>query len=154
MATEDEKKGNQLRLAALTLRGTALGIWQMVGDSAVSLGPTIGDELLKVMEQEMGLEVAGETPNDILVEIGRLFVDEFGFAQSVTVTGNDKVFTMEVNGCVMAAMTGRLIDEGVDPFICPYRNVSIAALKRLGIKARTRLESHTGGGSVITFSLL
>jgi len=34
----------------------------------------------------MELEIAGEKPEDVLTEIGRLFVDEFGFASSVDIT--------------------------------------------------------------------
>lgn len=154
MATEEKKKENQLRLMGMTMRGVALGIWDIVGETASSLGPSIGEQTLAVMEKEMGLEVAGEKPEDVLTEIGRLFTDEFGFCESVKIEpGNDSV-TMTVDKCKMATLTGKLIDDGVDPFICPYRNTGVAALKRLGKNARASVKFEKGKGSVITFEMV
>lgn len=154
MATEEKKKENQLRLMGMTMRGVALGIWDIVGDTASSLGPSIGEKTLAVMEKEMGLEVAGEKPEDVLTEIGRLFTDEFGFCNAVKIEpGNDSI-TMTVDQCKMATLTGKLIDDGVDPFICPYRNTGVAALKRLGKNARATVKFEKGKGSVITFEMV
>lgn len=151
---EEKKKANQLRLMGLTMRGVALGIWDVVGESASSLGPRIGEQTLEMMEKEMGLEVAGEKPEDVLIEIGRLFVDEFGFCESVNVEPGSDAITMTVNKCLMASLTGKLIDDGVDPFICPYRNTGVAALRRLGIKPRAHVSFEEGKGSIITFELM
>lgn len=153
MATDDKKKANQLRLMGITMRGVALGIWDVVGETASSLGPSIGAQTLEVLEKEMGLEIAGEKPEDVLTEIGRLFVDEFGFAERVDVDSSSGSVSMVVNNCKMAALTGKLIDDGVDPFICPYRNTGLAALKRLGLHARARVAFDPAKGSVITFEL-
>lgn len=154
MASEEKKKANQLRLMGFTMRGVALGIWDIVGETASSLGPRIGEQTLEVMEKEMGLEIAGEKPEDVLTEIGRLFVDEFGFCESVNVEPGSDTITMTVNKCLMATLTGKLIDDGVDPFICPYRNAGLAALKRLGVKTRTKVNFEPGKGSIITFELM
>ena len=152
MATEEQKKANQLRLAGVVLRGTAVGIWDMVGESASTLSPGIGEKILQVMEKEMGLEIGGEKPEEVLTEMARLFVDEFGFCGSISVVPSDRKVTMTVRQCLMANLTGKLIEDGVDPFICPYRNAGIAALKRLGAKPRTRVH-FDGKDSVITFEL-
>jgi hypothetical protein len=153
MATEEQKKANQMRLVGLTVRGTALGIWDMIGETASSLGPSIGQQTLEMMEKEMGLEIAGEKPEDVLNEIARLFVDEFSFCSSIDLEAESDVITMKVSDCLMATLTGKLIDDGVDPFICPYRNTGAAALKRLGMRVRTRVD-FDGKRSVITFELL
>lgn len=42
-----------MRLMGLTIRGVALGIWDMVGESASSLAPRIGEQTLEAMEKEM-----------------------------------------------------------------------------------------------------
>ena len=153
MATDDKKMENQLRLMGMTMRGVALGIWNVVGETAVSLGAPIGDQTLEVLEKEMGLEIGGEKPEDVLTEIGRLFVDEFGFAERVDVDSSSGSVSMVVKNCKMAALTGKLIDDGVDPFICPYRNTGLAALKRMGLHPRARVAFDPDRGSVITFEL-
>jgi hypothetical protein len=156
MATEEEKKRNMLRLARLTLFGLTAGIWDLIGDGARGLSHEIGDEILPVLEKEMGLEIAGENPEDALQEVGRLMVDEFGFAKEVEVIGDGDVIQMKVHTCAQRRLTDDLEEAGVGtPFICPFMCVSDAVLDRMGIKAMTKVEKwEEGGGSIITFEVI
>ncbi len=156
MATEEQKKQNMLRLSRLTLFGLATGIWDLLGDGARGLSHEIGDEILPVLEKEMGLEIAGESADAVLHEVARLFVDEFGFAQDAAVKGDGDIFTLRVRGCVNRKLCDDLESSGVTvPFICPYLAVADAVLDHVKIKARTKMERwHEGDGTIITFEVI
>ena len=156
MATEEQKKANMLRLAKLTLYGLTMGIWDLVGEGALGLSRLIGDEILPVLEKEMGLELTGESLVDIATEVGRIAVDEFGFAESVEVSGDDNVITLKVKNCANRKLTDDLMATGVEhPFICPFLCVGEAILHRVGKRARGTAEKWVeGNGSIITFELI
>ena len=76
MATEEEKKRNLARINAMIIYGLEKGLWDLLGESALAISAVVGVGMLEKLEQTMGLEIAGEEPQDILTEIGRIFVDE------------------------------------------------------------------------------
>jgi hypothetical protein len=104
----------------------------------------------------MGLEIDGESPEDVLQEVGRLFVDEFGFATEVEVASDGDVITMKVHNCANRTFTDDLVAAGVgSPFICPFMCVSDAVFDRMGEKALTKIEKWVkGNGSIITFEFI
>ena len=137
MATEEEKKRNLGRINAMIIYGLEKGLWNLLGESALALSTTVGEGMLEKLEQTMGLEIAGESPQDVLTEIGRIFVDEIGIATKfdITVSGDDVDFVVE--HCVLLNVEKDLVDAGVKPFMCPYLNIAAAAMRdRLGLKAR------------------
>jgi len=156
MATEEQKKANQLRLAKLSLLGLAASVWDMVGDGAYAFSKGMGEHILPVLEKEMGLELTGESLVDIVTEVGRIAVDEFGFAESVEVSGDDNVITLKVKNCANRKLTDDLMATGVEhPFICPFLCVGEAILHRAGKRARGTVEKWVeGNGSIITFELI
>jgi hypothetical protein len=154
MASEETKKANQYRLASMALTGLASGVWDTLGDSAFAFSGPMGRQILGVMEKEMGLEIAGENPEDVLAEIGRIFVDEFGFASDITVERKSPdVIELKVHNCINRNYTDKLAAAGVEkPFICPILNASQAALRRMDIKMGGDVVKWAeGGGSIITF---
>ena len=155
MATEEQKKANLVRLVRMTLFGLTAGIWDMLGEGAFGLSHQIGTQLLPVLENEMGLEIAGEEPKDVLQEVGRLMVDEFGFATEVDVTEDGDRLIMRVHECVNRKFTDDLVKVGLtSPFICPYMCVSNAVFDRMGIKVMSKVAKWVEGkGSIITFEL-
>ena len=68
----------------------------------------------------MGLEIDGESPEDVLQEVGRLFVDEFGFATEVEVASDGDVFTMKVHNCVNRSMTDDLGEDAIAAILALY----------------------------------
>jgi hypothetical protein len=154
MATEEAKKENVLRLTSLALASLTAGVWDTLGESSFALSGPIGDAILHMMEKEMGLEIAGESPKDVINEICRIFVDEFGFAKDIAVeTDGDQKMLLRVRNCINVPFTDRLTAAGVEkPFICPIMNACAAALKRLGFKMRNDVTKWPeGSGSLITF---
>jgi hypothetical protein len=104
----------------------------------------------------MALEIAGESTEDVLTEMSRLFVDEFGIAESITTSISDKTIQMHVRKCANRNFTDKLMAAGVEkPFICPIMNATQAVLKRMGQKARVDVAKWSEGeGSIITLTLL
>jgi len=156
MATEEQKKRNMLRLARLTLYGLTTGIWDLIGEGSTGLSHVIGDEILPVMEKEMGLEVAGENPVDVLTELARVLVDEFGFAQDIEVSGDDDKITVKVKGCAQRKLADDLTAFGIAHlFSCPILCVGDVVLDRLGVKAMGSIARwEEGKGSIITYELI
>ncbi len=139
MATEDEKKKNLARLNAMIIYGLEKGLWDLFGESALATTNTVGKGMLELLEKSMGLEISGETPQDILTEIGRLFVDEFSIATNFDVTHTDDTVDFIVDNCVLMNVEEDLIKAGIKPFVCPYLNIASAAMRqRLGERTAVR----------------
>jgi hypothetical protein len=157
MATEEQKKENRLRLTNMALLSLAASTWDTLGDSAFAYSGAMGNRILEVMEKEMGLEIAGENPKDVMMEVGRIFVDEFGFCSDIDVNEQgDGRYQVRVRNCVNRAFTDKLMAAGVEkPFICPIMNACQAALRRMNFKVREDVEKWVdGNGSIITFETI
>jgi hypothetical protein len=139
MATEEEKKRNLARLNAMIIYGLEKGLWDLFGESALATTNLVGKGMLELLEKNMGLEIAGEDPQDILVEIGRLFVDEFGIATAFDATFADDTADFVVENCVLMKVEEDLIKAGIKPFVCPYLNIATGAMRqRLGERTAIR----------------
>ncbi len=147
MATEEEKKRNLARINAMIIYGLEKGLWELLGESALALSTTVGEGMLDAMEKTMGLEIAGEDPQDILTEIGRIFVDEIGIALKFDITREGDTVSLAVQNCVLLRTEADLVESGIQPFMCPYLNIAAAAMrKRLGVKSRiSKIDVDTGG---------
>jgi hypothetical protein len=139
MATEEQKKLRQLRLFNDLVFGFGKGLYDLFGDSALATVDTIGDDILEEMEHELGLEIAGENPEDILTEIERLMVDEYGLVKSarLELNGETHEIAMTCEGCLFTKATKDLTEAGVPPYTCVPMMMASAALRtRLGKKAK------------------
>jgi len=156
MATDEKKKENMLRLTQLVLTALGSSVWDTLGDSSFALSSSIGDHILQMFEKEMGLEIAGESPEAVIQEIQRIFVDEFGFAREITSTtldGGNKI-ELKVANCVNFAFSQKLLAAGVQkPYTCPIMNATVAALRRMGYKVRNDIQPWSEqSGSIITLT--
>lgn len=137
MATMEEKKIRQLKLFNDIVYGFAKGLYDLFGDSALATVDTIGEDILEDMEHELGLEIAGEDPKDILTEIERLMVDEYGLCKSAKLVIEDHEIDLICEGCLLWKATTDLREEGIPPYTCvPMMMASAALHKRLGKKAK------------------
>ncbi len=154
MATEEQKKQNLIRMKNLMIGGMAKALWDLFGESAFATMNEVGKDILAIMEQEMGLEIAGEDPKDVLTEIGRIFVDELGYIDSFKVEGEGKEISLLVDKCIGWNLTQSIMKTGVDiPFTCPIMNVGEAAFLRMGKHAHRTIEPRPDvKGSKITFT--
>lgn len=155
MATDEQKKANRLRLTEMSLVSLTTSTWDILGETAFAFSRPMGRRILNIMEKEMGLEIGGETPEHVMMEISRIFVDEFGFASDIEVkTTDDDKFELRVRNCVNRSLTDKLMEAGVGkPFICPVLNACHAALRRMDYKMHEDVEKWVEGkGSIITFT--
>ena len=137
MATMQEKKLRQLKLFNDIIYGFARGLYDLFGESAVATVDSIGEEILTDMEHELGLEIAGEDPKDILMEIERLLVDEYGLCKSADLVIDDKHIDLKCEGCLLWQATQHLKEDDIPPYTCvPMMMASAALHKRLGVKAK------------------
>jgi hypothetical protein len=137
MATELQKKEKEEEIEAVTIYGLAHAMWELFGDASFATSNTIGDLLLARMERESALEIQGETPEHILVELVRLFCDESDILKGgkATIDGDRITFTCEK--CFFREGTNNLEKAGVQPFYCPVFNITTAAMRqRMGKKNR------------------
>ncbi len=156
MTAEVEKITQRARLWGLVSIGMTLGIWDMVEESSVSLSPVIGKVILHEIEKNLGLEIAGEKPENMLVELGRIFVDEFGIASEVKVENTNSGLQATLVNAVGTPEFAALQEKGVEKlFSQPYYCAGLAALARQGCKVRGSVEVDKSHNSqVVRFELL
>ncbi|MCI5221506.1 MAG: hypothetical protein D3924_02185 [Candidatus Electrothrix sp. AR4] len=156
MTTEEQKEKNMMRLMTLMISGMAKALYDLFGETAFATMSEVGKSTLEIMEQEMGLEVEGEDPKNVLTEIGRIFSDEMGFIGSFSIQQDGNQIVLTLNHCQGWDLTQSILKTGVEvPFTCPIMNVCQAALIRMGKPAQKSIspipETH---GSCITFTLI
>jgi hypothetical protein len=141
MASEEEKKKQLVRVFSLMIEGLAKGIYDLFDDSAFALMQTVGKDLLEIMQREMGLEIEGENPSDVLNELLRIWVDEVGFFDSATVEETENGWIVVGHKCKGWNLTQKILATGVkEPFTCPVMNSMRAALDKLGVSTHMHIE--------------
>lgn len=142
MATEEEKKRQLVRVLSLMIEGLAKGIYDLFEDSAYALMKTVGDDILEIMQKEMGLEVHGENPGDVLNELLRIWVDEIGWFDNAHVEETENGWIIEGHHCKGWNLTQKILSTGVkEPFTCPIMNSMHAALDKLNVRTHMHIES-------------
>jgi hypothetical protein len=141
MATDLDKYAHRARLWGMVVVSMTKGIWDLVEDSAVTLSPFIGENLLAELEKSAGFEVAGEKPEHMLVELGRILVDEVGYATEAKVEAGDKSYKLILINAVGLPEFKSLEAKGITkPFSNPVYCTGLAAMARLGYKCRAKMD--------------
>ncbi len=138
MATDAEKRKRLLRVFNLTIYSLIEGLWDLFGESSFATVETVGDRMVAMLEKEAGLELEGEDPNDILMEVVRLLADEVGTMSGGDVTLEDNRVSMACQNCFLREATAWLEEDKVQPFACLPMTVAASALRK-SMKARHRV---------------
>ena len=142
MATEEQKLETLFRMTSMLITGMGKALYDLFDDSALATMNVVGKELLGIMENEMGLEIAGENTKDVLTEIGRIFEDEFGLIESFKLEGDDKELHFTIKKCKMWKISKKILETGVAmPFTCPVLNVGHAAMMQKGKRSHRTIDS-------------
>jgi hypothetical protein len=154
MATDEAKKANAQRMMMLSMKVLISEVYDTLGDSCMALSHGMGDEILKMMEKEQGLEIAAEDPLALGKEIERILVDEYGLAHEITIKTDMVKTDINVKGCNNTFFCDQLVANGVKiPFICPVMLATSAALRQLGYKGRANIERwQEGKGCIVHFT--
>ncbi len=137
MATMEEKKARMLRLFNDIVFGFGKGLYDLFGDSALATADAIGEDILEEMEHELGLEIQGEGPQEILTEIERILFDEYGMVKNASIKIQDHEIDVICEGCQLWKATTDMLEAGAPPFHCVPMMMTKAALhKRLGKKPK------------------
>ncbi len=137
MATEMEKKQRLLKVFNIAIYGLIEGLWDLFGESSFATINSVGDSILETMERETGLEIAGESPEDILIEVTRLLVDEIGTMSAGRLVMDGDQVSIACQECFLREATGWLEADEIQPFACVPMNIAAAAMrKRLGTRHR------------------
>ena len=145
MATEEEKKRQMVRVFSLMIGGLAVGIYDLFGESAYALMRKVGENILDMMQKEMGLEIEGEEPEDVLNELMRIWVDEIGYIDEAKVEKTETGWNVIGHGCKGWNLSQKIIASGVkEPFTCPIMNTMNAALAKMGIQTHMKIDPQPG----------
>ena len=155
MATDQEKSSRREVMLGTLVFGITYGVWEMMEDSATALTPTIGKSLLPMLEQRLSLKITGEKPVDVLTEVGRIFVDELGWAKGSTVTATEKAITIHLTDAMGSEQIAEMTAKGMKFFSHPVMCVGVGALTRMGVKCRPSVVADAPAKTeTITFELL
>ena len=158
MAAEDVKRERLLQVFNISMYGLIEGLWDLFGESSFATINTVGDKVLKVVEKEVGFEVQGDNPKDILMEVNNLLVNKVGTMQSgMVVMDDDGKVSMACEKCCLQEATKWLESEGVQPFACLPMNIYAAALrKKLNVRHKVlgRSWDDSSETCVISFQIL
>jgi hypothetical protein len=139
MATEEQKKARMIRLFNTIIAGMARGLYDLFGEAAIGVISPLGEEILEEMEHELGLEIHGEDPENILIEIERLLIDEYGLMKDCKIKLDPEKHEIDlfIQDSVLWPAVEELVDAGLPPLSCVEMMIAEAALrKRLGRKAQ------------------
>jgi len=94
--------------------------------------PAVGKSLLKTMQAENGLKLDPDNMNAVLTRIAHLLVDEYHVADNITLTLKDpETVHMDVENCVLLPVEHRLLENKIEPFLCPFKNLIASAMDEM-----------------------
>lgn len=125
------------QLVVLLLYGLEKGLWNMMGEASFAITNTVGQEMLRKLEAE-GLQIEGRPADELAAEIGRYFVDKMAIAETFDIEKEDATVGLQVQGCILMGVERELLAQGIQPFLCPFLNMTASALRR-----------NTGGATAI-----
>jgi len=106
------------------------GIYKVLGAGARGLGNSMGEELLREMMEEYGLNFEGSTdPQELLNRFTEVMVNTLGFSEEgeVDVQGNKVVLRLKKPMDLYAFQL--LKKKGIKPAVYPMANAVAAAIK-------------------------
>ncbi len=126
----EEQRQQWDRLSQMMIYGLEKGLWNMLGEASLAVVGTVGQEMLEVLEKEWGLQVEGSDPKELMANIGQLFVEKMGIAESFDIEKENSTVALRVAKCHLMGIEAKLVEQGIQPFLCPFLNIAMAALRK------------------------
>ncbi len=129
-------------ISCIVVYGLQKVLWETLGEGSLAFTSLIGEEVLKVLENEAGLKVEGDGAQDLLNNIGQIFVEKIGLAKSFSSKIDGDTVNMEVEGCYFFNVEEMLAKNNIKPFVCPFMNASTYAMRR-NLNVRSKINDVT-----------
>ena len=126
------------KLVAMLLYGLEKGLWNMLGEASFAITNTVGQEMLQILEAE-GLQTTNRPPEELAHEVGQYFTKQMGIAETFDIEKEDSSVALHVHQCILIDVEKDLLEQGIQPFLCPFLNITMSALRK-----------NTGGATAIT----
>jgi len=155
MATDPKHIENRNRLNDITLLAMAISFWDTLGRTAFAFSAPIGNHNLYMIQKELGCEIGGDSPGEILMSICQAFIDEFGYASEIEISSEyEGHFEVRVKDYVNLYFVRTLLAAGVEqPFLDPIMNTCQAMLRKMDYRTHQKLDIwEEGNGIIITFT--
>jgi hypothetical protein len=155
MTTDQVKTTYREYMLETLVFGITFGVWEIMEESAAALTPTIGKSLLPMLESLLKVKVEGETPEDLMKSVGRIFTEQLDWAKGAEVTAADRSVRVLLKDAIGTGEIAKFMSRGIKFFGHPVMCAGVEALARKGIKCRPSLTADAAGNSqTVTFELL
>jgi hypothetical protein len=155
MATDPRHIENRSRLNDITLLAMAISFWDTLGKTAFAFSAPIGNHNLWMIQHEIGREIGGDNPGEILMSICQVFIDDFGYASEIEISSEfEGHFEVRVKDYANIDFIRTLLAAGVEePFLDPVMNTCQAMLRKMKFRTHQVLEIwEEGNGIIINFT--
>jgi len=111
------------------------GIYKVLGAGAKGLGNSIGEEILKAMMEEYGLNFEGSNdPQELLNRFTEVMINTFGFAEKGEIEVDGNRVTLRIENPMDLYSLQLLKKKGMKPVLYPMANAVGVAIKKFSGK--------------------
>ncbi|HDI42183.1 MAG TPA: hypothetical protein ENF62_00180 [Candidatus Bathyarchaeota archaeon] len=125
----------------IIIYGLEKALWKLLGKACLAGVAIIGEGIYEQLSQIAKVDVSSTevSEEDALNEIGRVFVDEMKISTKFNAYRSGDTINIEVENCILWDVEEKLIKDGIEPFICPYMNLT-AYIMRKRLNKKTMID--------------
>jgi len=134
----DERMRQAIRMDHILIASLDKALWELMGEGALAVSSKVGEEILRIMESEMGLNFEG-TKENTLDLMNDIFVKKLGLAEEIQGSFEDTFIVLNVKGAFDFDIMSKLKKENIPPFISPIISATVAVMrKKLNLPVRVK----------------
>ena len=134
----DERMRQAIRMDHILIASLDKALWELMGEGALAVSSKVGEEILRIMESEMGLNFEG-TKENTLDLMDDIFVNKLGLAEEIQGSFEDTFIVLNVKEAFDFDIMSKLKKENIPPFISPIISATVAVMrKKLNLPVRVK----------------
>ena len=134
----DERMRQAIRMDHILIASLDKALWELMGEGALAVSSKVGEEILRIMESEMGLNFEG-TKENTLDLMNDIFVKKLGLAEEIQGSFEDTFIVLNVKEAFDFDIMSKLKKENIPPFISPIISATVAVMrKKLNLPVRVK----------------
>jgi len=134
----DERMRQAIRMDHILIASLDKALWELMGEGALAVSSKVGEEILRIMESEMGLNFEG-TKENTLDLMDDIFVKKLGLAEEIQGSFEDTFIVLNVKEAFDFDIMSKLKKENIPPFISPIISATVAVMrKKLNLPVRVK----------------